>query len=324
MYPLKRNRRLRSSEAIRSMVREQQLAPSDFIVPLFVVEGSDVKEEIASMPDYYRMSLDHLKKEVQELWSMGLQTVLLFVKVHDTLKDNKGKEALNPEGLMQRAIALVKETVPEMTVMTDVALDPFSSFGHDGIVDKGVIVNDTTVEVLAQMALSHAKAGADFVAPSDMMDGRILAIRSLLEQVGFHNTGILSYSAKYASGFYGPFRSALDSVPGFGDKKTYQMDFHNRKEALVEAELDIEEGADIVMVKPGIAYLDIIRDLSNHIDVPLAAYQVSGEYAMLKAAAAKGWIEYDAIMYEQLIAFKRAGASLIATYCAKDAVRILG
>ena len=324
MYPLKRNRRLRSSEAIRSMVREQQLAPSDFIVPLFVVEGSDVKEEIASMPDYYRMSLDHLKKEVQELWSMGLQTVLLFVKVPDTLKDNKGKEALNPEGLMQRAIALVKETVPEMTVMTDVALDPYSSFGHDGIVDKGVIVNDTTVEVLAQMALSHAKAGADFVAPSDMMDGRILAIRSLLEQEGFHNTGILSYSAKYASGFYGPFRSALDSAPGFGDKKTYQMDFHNRKEALVEAELDIEEGADIVMVKPGIAYLDIIRDLSNHVDVPLAAYQVSGEYAMLKAAAAKGWIEYDAIMYEQLIAFKRAGASLIATYCAKDAVRILG
>ena len=324
MYPLKRNRRLRSSEAIRSMVREQQLAPSDFIVPLFVVEGSDIKEEIASMPDYYRMSLDHLKKEVQELWSMGLQTVLLFVKVPDTLKDNKGKEALNPEGLMQRAIALVKETAPEMTVMTDVALDPYSSFGHDGIVDKGVIVNDTTVEVLAQMALSHAKAGADFVAPSDMMDGRILAIRSLLEQEGFHNTGILSYSAKYASGFYGPFRSALDSAPGFGDKKTYQMDFHNRKEALVEAELDIEEGADIVMVKPGIAYLDIIRDLSNHIDVPLAAYQVSGEYAMLKAAAAKGWIEYDAIMYEQLIAFKRAGASLIATYCAKDAVRILG
>jgi len=306
------------------MVREQQLAPSDFIVPLFVVEGSDIKEEIASMPDYYRMSLEHLKKEVQELWSMGLQTILLFVKVPDTLKDNKGKEALNPEGLMQRAIALVKETVPEMTVMTDVALDPYSSFGHDGIVDKGVIVNDTTVEVLAQMALSHAEAGADFVAPSDMMDGRILAIRSLLEQEGFHNTGILSYSAKYASGFYGPFRSALDSAPGFGDKKTYQMDFHNRKEALVEAELDIEEGADIVMVKPGIAYLDIIHNLSNHIDVPLAAYQVSGEYAMLKAAAAKGWIEYDAIMYEQLIAFKRAGASLIATYCAKDAVRILG
>jgi porphobilinogen synthase len=324
MYPIKRNRRLRSSEAVRSMVREQQLSPSDFIVPLFAVEGSDVKEEIASMPDYYRMSLDHLKKEVQELWSMGLQTVLLFVKVPDTLKDNKGTEALNPEGLMQRAIALVKETVPEMVVMTDVALDPYSSFGHDGIVEKGVIVNDTTVEVLAQMALSHAQAGADFVAPSDMMDGRVLAIRTLLEQEHFHNTGILSYSAKYASGFYGPFRSALDSAPGFGDKKTYQMDFHNRKEALLEAELDIEEGADIVMVKPGLAYLDIIRDLSNQVDVPVAAYQVSGEYAMLKAAAQKGWIEYDAIMYEQLIAFKRAGASLIATYCAKDAVRILG
>jgi len=324
MYPIKRNRRLRSSEAVRSMVREQQLSPTDFIVPLFAVEGSDVKEEITSMPDYYRMSLDHLKKEVQELWSMGLKTVLLFVKVSDTLKDNKGTEALNPKGLMQRAIALVKETVPEMVVMTDVALDPYSSFGHDGIVEKGVIVNDTTVGVLAQMALSHAQAGADFVAPSDMMDGRILAIRTLLEQEHFHNTGILSYSAKYASGFYGPFRSALDSAPGFGDKKTYQMDFHNRKEALLEAELDIEEGADIVMVKPGLAYLDIIRDLSNQVDVPIAAYQVSGEYAMLKAAAQKGWIEYDAIMYEQLIAFKRAGASLIATYCAKDAVRILG
>ena len=324
MYPIKRNRRLRSSEAVRSMVREQQLSPTDFIVPLFAVEGSDVKEEITSMPDYYRMSLDHLKKEVQELWSMGLQTVLLFVKVPDTLKDNKGTEALNPEGLMQRAIALVKETVPEMVVMTDVALDPYSSFGHDGIVEKGVIVNDTTVEVLAQMALSHAQAGADFVAPSDMMDGRILAIRTLLEQEHFHNTGILSYSAKYASSFYGPFRSALDSAPGFGDKKTYQMDFHNRKEALLEAELDIEEGADIVMVKPGLAYLDIIRDLSNQVDVPIAAYQVSGQYAMLKAAAEKGWIEYDAIMYEQLIAFKRAGASLISTYCAKDAVRILG
>ncbi|MDB4016215.1 porphobilinogen synthase [Flavobacteriaceae bacterium] len=324
MYTIKRNRRLRSSEAVRSMVRELQLSPSDFIVPLFAVEGSDVKEEIASMPNYYRMSLDHLKKEVQELWGMGLQTVLLFVKVPDSLKDNKGTEALNPEGLMQRAIALVKETVPEMVVMTDVALDPYSSYGHDGIVEKGVIVNDTTVEVLAQMALSHAQVGADFVAPSDMMDGRVLAIRTLLEQEHFYNTGILSYSAKYASGFYGPFRSALDSDPGFGDKKTYQMDFHNRKEALLEAELDIEEGADIVMVKPGLAYLDIIRDLSNKVDVPIAAYQVSGEYAMLKAAAQKGWIEYDAIMYEQLIAFKRAGASLIATYCAKDAVRILG
>jgi porphobilinogen synthase len=324
MYPLKRNRRLRSSDAIRSLVQENHLSPNDFIVPLFVVEGTNIKEEISSMPDYYRMSLDNLKKEVKELYSMGLKTVLLFVKVPDDLKDNKGTEALNPKGLMQRAIVLIKETIPDMVIMTDVALDPYSSFGHDGIVDQGTIVNDATLDVLAQMALSHAQAGADFVAPSDMMDGRILAIRSLLEAENFHNTGIMSYSAKYASGFYGPFRSALDSAPGFGDKKTYQMDFHNRKEALIETEMDIEEGADIVMVKPGLAYLDIIRDLNNTIEVPIAAYQVSGEYAMLKAASQKGWLDYDAVMYEQLISFKRAGASMIATYSAKDAVKVLG
>ncbi|MDB2456887.1 porphobilinogen synthase [Flavobacteriaceae bacterium] len=324
MYPLKRNRRLRSSDAIRSLVQENHLSPNDFIVPLFVVEGTNIKEEISSMPDYYRMSLDNLKKEVKELYSMGLKTVLLFVKVPDNLKDNKGTEALNPKGLMQRAIVLIKETVPDMVIMTDVALDPYSSFGHDGIVDQGTIVNDATVDVLAQMALSHAQAGANFVAPSDMMDGRILAIRSLLEAENFHDTGIMSYSAKYASGFYGPFRSALDSAPGFGDKKTYQMDFHNRKEALIETEMDIEEGADIVMVKPGLAYLDIIRDLNNTIEVPIAAYQVSGEYAMLKAAAQKGWLDYDVVMYEQLISFKRAGASMIATYSAKDAVKVLG
>ncbi len=324
MYPLKRNRRLRSSDAIRSLVQENHLSPNDFIVPLFVVEGTNIKEEISSMPNYYRMSLDNLKKEVKELYSMGLKTVLLFVKVPDNLKDNKGTEALNPKGLMQRAIVLIKETIPDMVIMTDVALDPYSSFGHDGIVDQGTIVNDATVDVLAQMALSHAQAGADFVAPSDMMDGRILAIRSLLEAENFHDTGIMSYSAKYASGFYGPFRSALDSAPGFGDKKTYQMDFHNRKEALIETEMDIEEGADIVMIKPGLAYLDIIRDLNNTIEVPIAAYQVSGEYAMLKAAAQKGWLDYDVVMYEQLISFKRAGASMIATYSAKDAVKVLG
>ena len=323
MYPIKRNRRLRSSEALRSLVREQIITPNDFIVPLFIVEGKDIKEEIPSMPDYYRMSLDHTKKEVLELWNMGLKSVLLFVKVPEVLKDNKGTEAINPKGLMQRAISAIKEVTPEMIVMTDVALDPYSSFGHDGIVENNQILNDTTVEVLAQMALSHAQAGADIVAPSDMMDGRILAIRTLLEQEKFHNTGILSYSAKYASGFYGPFRSALDSAPGFGDKKTYQMDFHNRKEALTETKLDIGEGADIVMVKPGLSYLDIIRDLSNQIEIPIAAYQVSGEYAMLKAASQKGWIDYDTVLYEQLVSFKRAGASLIATYCSKDAVRIL-
>jgi len=323
MYPIKRNRRLRSSEALRALVREQIITPNDFIVPLFIVEGKDIKEEIPSMPDYYRMSLDHTKKEVLELWNMGLKSVLLFVKVPEALKDNKGTEAINPKGLMQRAISTIKEATPEMIVMTDVALDPYSSFGHDGIVENNQILNDTTVEVLAQMALSHAQAGADIVAPSDMMDGRILAIRTLLEQEKFHNTGILSYSAKYASGFYGPFRSALDSAPGFGDKKTYQMDFHNRKEALTETKLDIEEGADIVMVKPGLSYLDIIRDLSNQIEIPIAAYQVSGEYAMLKAASQNGWIDYDTVLYEQLVSFKRAGASLIATYCSKDAVRIL-
>ena len=324
MYPLKRNRRLRTTETIRSMVQENNLSLNDLIVPLFVVEGDKVKEEIPSMPDYYRMSLDVLVEEVNELWGLGLRSVLLFVKVPDLLKDNKGTEASNPKGLMQLAIKTVKKTCPEMLVFTDVALDPYSSFGHDGIVEKGIILNDPTKEVLAKMALSHAQAGADFVAPSDMMDGRVEHIRELLEAEGFHHTGILSYSAKYASSFYGPFRDALDSAPGFGDKKTYQMDFHNRKEAISETQLDIEEGADIVMVKPGIAYLDIIRDLAEQIETPIAAYQVSGEYAMLKAAAAKGWIDYEAVVYEQLIAFKRAGASLIATYTAKDVARILG
>lgn len=324
MYPLKRNRRLRTTETIRSLVQENNLSLNDLIVPLFVVEGTKVKEEIPSMPDYYRMSLDVLVEEINELWGLGLKSVLLFVKVPDLLKDNKGTEALNPKGLMQLAIKTVKKTCPEMLVFTDVALDPYSSFGHDGIVEKGVILNDPTKEVLAKMALSHAQAGADFVAPSDMMDGRVEHIRELLEAEGFHHTGILSYSAKYASSFYGPFRDALDSAPGFGDKKTYQMDFHNRKEAITETQLDIEEGADIVMVKPGIAYLDIIRDLAEQIETPIAAYQVSGEYAMLKAAAAKGWIDYEAVVYEQLIAFKRAGASLIATYTARDVARILG
>ena len=324
MYPLKRNRRLRTTATIRTLVQENHLSLDDLIVPIFVVEGAKVKEEIPSMPDYYRMSLDILVEEINELWRIGLKSVLLFVKVPDLLKDNKGTEALNPKGLMQLAIQTVKKTCPEMLVMTDVALDPYSSFGHDGIVEEGIILNDPTKEVLAKMALSHAQAGADFVAPSDMMDGRVEHIRELLEAEGFHHTGILSYSAKYASSFYGPFRDALDSAPGFGDKKTYQMDFHNRKEALTETTLDIEEGADIVMVKPGIAYLDIIRDLAEQIETPIAAYQVSGEYAMLKAAAAKGWIDYDAVVYEQLIAFKRAGASLIATYTAKDVARILG
>lgn len=323
-----RNRRLRSSASIRAIVRETYISPNDFLVPLFVVEGKGIKEEIDSMPDYYRYSLDLLKKEVNELWSMGLKSVLLFVKVPDNLKDNSGTEALNPDGLMQRAIKTIKDTCPEMLVMTDVALDPYSSFGHDGIVGNGEVQNDDTTAILAEMGLSHAQAGADFLAPSDMMDGRIFEMRTLLEDEGFYNTGIMSYSAKYASSFYGPFRDALDSAPVDlkdipKDKKTYQMDFANRDEAIKETLLDIEEGADIVMVKPGLCYLDIVRDLRETINVPIAVYQVSGEYAMLKAAAAKGWLDHDSVMMEQVIAIKRAGAQVIASYFAKDVVKLI-
>lgn len=328
MYPLKRNRRLRTNEAIRSLVRETIITPNDFLVPLFVVEGKGVKQEIASMPNYYRFSLDLLENEIKELWKLGLKSVLLFVKVPDNLKDNKGTEALNPNGLMQRAIKTVKNVCPGMLVMTDVALDPYSSYGHDGIIQNGKIINDDTVDVLAEMSLSHAQAGADFVAPSDMMDGRILSIREALEDDGFTDTGIMSYSAKYASAFYGPFRDALDSAPADikdipKDKKTYQMDFANRFEAIRETEMDIDEGADIVMVKPGLCYLDIVREIKNEVDVPVAVYQVSGEYAMLKAAAQKGWLDHDAVMMEQIIAIKRAGADIIASYFAKDVVKLL-
>ncbi|TLP77331.1 porphobilinogen synthase [Maribacter sp. ACAM166] len=329
MYPLIRNRRLRSSEAIRHLVRETIITPSDFLVPLFVVEGKGIKEEIASMPNYYRLSLDNLAKEAKELWKMGLCSVLLFVKVPDNLKDNHGSEALNENGLMQLAIKTVKNACPDMLVMTDVALDPYSSYGHDGIVSDGQILNDESVEVLTEMSVSHAKAGADFVAPSDMMDGRILSIREALEDEGYINTGIMAYSAKYASAFYGPFRDALDSAPVTiknipKDKSTYQMDFSNRFEAIRETQMDIEEGADIVMVKPGLCYLDIVREIKNEVDVPVAVYQVSGEYAMVKAAAEKGWLDHDSVMMEQLIAMKRAGANIIASYFAKDAVKLMG
>ncbi len=279
--------------------------------------------EIPSMPNYYRRSLNLTVKEVRELWSMGLKSVLLFVKPHDGVKDNMGTEALNPNGLMQRSIKAIKDAVPDMVIMTDVALDPYSTFGHDGIVEGNEIINDATVEVLAKMSVSHAAAGADFVAPSDMMDGRISAIRKALEENGFTKTGIMAYSAKYASCFYGPFRDALDSAPGFGDKKTYQMDFANRLEAVREAQMDIAEGADIVMVKPGLAYLDIVREIKNNARVPVSVYNVSGEYAMIKAAAKMGWINEEKAIIETLTSFKRAGADLIATYFAKDAVRLL-
>lgn len=328
MYPLNRNRRLRTNEAIRSLVREIAITPNDFIAPLFVVEGKNKKEEIASMPNYFRFSLDLLEKEVKELWSLGIKSVLLFVKVPEDLKDNAGKEALNADGLMQRAIKTAKNAVPEMLVMTDVALDPYSAYGHDGVVSNGKILNDDSTAILAEMGLSHAKAGADILAPSDMMDGRIFEMRTLLEDEGFQETGIMSYSAKYASAFYGPFRDALDSAPVDAedipkDKKTYQMDPANRDEAVKESLMDIEEGADIVMVKPGLCYLDIVRDLKNAVNIPVAVYQVSGEYAMIKAAAEKGWLDHDAVVLEQLTAIKRAGASMIASYFAKDAVKLI-
>ncbi|HTR29998.1 MAG TPA: porphobilinogen synthase [Puia sp.] len=323
MYLQRRNRILRQTPAIRAMVAETVLTPNDFIVPLFIDEGTGVKTEIASMPGYFRRSLDGTIAEVKELWGLGIRSVLLFVKSKDELKDNTGKEAWNPDGLMQRSIRGIKDAVPEIVVMTDVALDPYSSYGHDGIVENGEIVNDPTVEALIRMSLSHAAAGADWVAPSDMMDGRIGAIRRGFEENGYSRTGIMAYSAKYASCFYGPFRDALDSAPGFGDKKTYQMDPANRIEAVKEAMMDVEEGADIVMVKPALPYLDIIREVRDAVDVPVSAYNISGEYAMIKAAAKMGWINEEKAIIETLTSIKRAGADLIATYFAKDAVKLI-
>src|SRR5678815_4896708 len=324
MYLQRRNRILRATPAIRSLVAETVLTPNDFIVPLFIDEGDNIQTEIASMPNYYRRSLDLTVKEIKELWSMGIKSVLLFIKCKDELKDNTGKEAWNANGLMQRSVKAIKDAVPEMIIMTDVALDPYSSYGHDGIVKDGEIVNDETVDALVRMSLSHAQAGADFVAPSDMMDGRIGAIREALEENNFTKVGIMAYSAKYASCFYVPFRDALDSVPGFGDKKTYQMNYGNRIEAVKEALMDEEEGADIVMVKPGLPYLDIVREVKNAVNVPVSVYNISGEYAMIKAAAKMGWIDENKAILETLTAIKRAGADLIATYFAKDAARMLG
>ncbi len=325
---LQRPRRLRVNPAMRAMVQETQLQASNFIAPLFAVEGEGIKSEISSMPGYYRYSLDLLREEVLELESLGVKSLLLFVKVEDDLKDNEGEEALNPDGLMQQAIRMIKETVPNLVLMTDVALDPYSCYGHDGIVENGEIINDESVGFLADMAISHAQAGADIVAPSDMMDGRIGAIRIALDTAGFENVGIMAYSAKYASCFYGPFRDALDSAPVDmdnipRDKKTYQMNPANAKEALREVQLDLAEGADIVMVKPAMAYLDIIRQTKDISSVPVSAYHVSGEYAMIKAAAEKGWLNEEEAMVECLTAIKRAGADLIATYFVKDIIKYL-
>jgi porphobilinogen synthase len=309
--------------ALRRMVQETQLTVNDLIYPVFVMEGEEKKEEIVSMPECYRYTLDLLVKEVADAYNLGINAIALFPLVADDKKDNQGTEGYNPDGLVQRSIRAIKKEVPEIVVITDVALDPFSSYGHDGIVEDGVILNDETVEVLVKMSVSQAEAGADMVAPSDMMDGRIGAIRAGLDDAGYTDVGIIAYSAKYASAYYGPFRDALESAPKFGDKKTYQMDPANTDEAMKEVELDIEEGADIVMVKPALAYMDIIRRVKEYSDVPVAAYNVSGEYAMIKAAAQKGWIDEKKIVLETLTSMKRAGADLILTYFAKQVALML-
>jgi porphobilinogen synthase len=334
MFPLQRCRRLRTSEAIRTIVRETTLSPSDFMFPMFITEGENYKSEIPSMPGIFRRSIDLTVEEVKEVFALGIRTVNIYVKVDESLKDNTGKEAWNPNGLMQQAIKAIKAACPEMIVMPDVALDPYSIYGHDGIINNGDVANDATNDALVKMAVSHAQAGADFVAPSDMMDGRVLRLRQGLDAAGYSNVGIMSYSAKYASAFYGPFRDALDSAPKDNksntepvevpkDKKTYQMDYANRIEAIKEALMDVEEGADMVMVKPGIAYLDIVREVKNAVNVPVTVFHVSGEYAMIKAASERGWLDHDKIMMEQLMCIKRAGASLISTYFAKEAAVLL-
>ncbi len=323
-----RNRRLRTSPAIRNLVRETTLTPHDFVMPMFIMEGESQQEAIPSMPGIYRRSIDLAVKECKALFELGIMAVNLYMKVPDELKDNTGKEAWNPNGLMQRAIKAIKSAIPEMVVMPDVALDPYSIYGHDGIITNGQIDNDATNIALAQMAVSLAEAGADVVAPSDMMDGRVKVIREALEENHFHHVGILSYAAKYASSFYGPFRSALDSAPKDfqeipTDKKTYQMDFHNSREAYNEVFKDIEEGADIIMIKPGMPYLDIVAKIRAEIDLPIAVFNVSGEYAMLKAAAQNGWLDNDKAIIESLTCIKRAGADMIFTYAAKEAAMIM-
>jgi porphobilinogen synthase len=321
---IQRPRRLRRNESLRRMVRETELSVNDLIYPMFVTEGENQKVEVASMPGCYRFSLDLLLKEVAEIAALGIPAIALFPVISESKKDETGSESYNPKGLVQETVTAIKAQTPELVVITDIALDPFTSHGHDGLLDEnGYILNDETVEVLSKMAVSQAQAGADMVAPSDMMDGRIGAIRQALDTEGFTNVGILAYSAKYASAYYGPFRDALDSAPKSGDKKTYQMDPANAIEAIKEVELDIAEGADIVMVKPALPYLDIIRQIRDVTDVPVAAYNVSGEYAMIKAAGEKGWIDEKKVMLETLVSIKRAGASLILTYFAKEVALLL-
>ncbi|WP_345371393.1 porphobilinogen synthase [Algivirga pacifica] len=323
MNNTRRPRRNRKSAAIRHMVSETQLTVNDFIYPLFLIEGENTKEEVVSMPGIFRYTLDLLLEEIREAMDLGIMTFCVFPSLPESKKDKMATESTNEDGLYLVALKTIKEKFPEVCIMTDVAMDPYSSDGHDGIVENGEILNDETLEVLAKMAVAQAKMGADVIGPSDMMDGRVGYIREALDQAGYTNVSIMSYTAKYASAFYGPFRDALDSAPKFGDKKTYQMDPANATEALLEAELDYMEGADMLMVKPALAYMDIIRLLKDNFNIPITAYNVSGEYAMIKAAAEKGWLDGEKSMMEMLLSIKRAGADAILTYFAKDAARIL-
>jgi len=320
-FPQYRPRRMRANETIRRMVRETTLLPDNFIYPLFVTHGKGVKKEIGSMPGNYQQSIDNLVKDCEEVYGLGIPAVILFGIPEK--KDELGTEAYSDEGIVQHAIKAIKNRLPDLMVITDVCMCEYTSHGHCGIIKNGIVQNDETLALLAKEALSHAKAGADMVAPSDMMDGRVAAIRDILDDEGFENIPIMSYAAKYASGFYGPFREAAESTPQFGDRRSYQMDPPNSREALREVELDIEEGADIIMVKPALSYLDIIFQVKQEFNMPVAAYNVSGEFSMVKAAAKLGWIDGDRVMMEVLTSIKRAGADMILTYHAKEAAALL-
>ena len=321
---IRRPRRNRKSAAVRAMLSETTLTVKDLVYPVFIMEGENKEEVIPSMPGITRKTVDRLLVELEEVVALGIPAIAPFPAIADSKKDKKAIASYDPNGLVQHCVREVKKAFPDLVIMTDIALDPFNSDGHDGIVSEtGEILNDETVEVLCRMAVSHAEAGADFVCPSDMMDGRIGAIREALDDAGYESVSIMAYSAKYASAFYGPFRDALASAPKEGDKKTYQMDPANSKEAMVEVQLDIEEGADVVMVKPASAYLDVVYRTAQTFEIPVSTYHVSGEYSMIMAAALNGWIDKDAVMMESLLSFKRAGASFIWTYFAKDAARIL-
>lgn len=323
MTLIRRPRRNRASAVIRDMVQETRLTVHDFILPIFVMEGHNLRTEVASMPGIYRHSPDLLLDEIAECVDLGIRAFDVFPNLSENKKDRYATESTNPDGLYLTTIRAIKDRFPDVCVMTDVAMDPYSSDGHDGLVENGQILNDPTLEILGRMAVAQAQAGADILGPSDMMDGRVGYIRNALDDAGYTNVSIMSYAAKYASAFYGPFRDALDSAPKFGDKKTYQMNPANSREALIEAELDVQEGADMLMVKPALAYLDIIKLLRDNVNLPITAYNVSGEYAMIKAAARNGWLDGERAMMEALLSIKRAGADVILTYFAKEAAKTM-